>query len=520
MSWTRRGVLRGLLGSAAVASAGYSNTARASTLTPFTLPSANGQSFKILEIFQAGGASHRETFWAENPEALPTWKALSGVDWANDIGFDYSGPLPNPNFTLNMNCAVRLGPACHPIQGHDLYKRMRLIPVTHHIGAHRPAAYLGLTGLPMGRTRASGLGAAIQRHYGGPGTLASYVIDAADNFANYPMYAAASGIHGSQHRPLIIPVRTNTQMMSLLDRQNTTGAQDDLLDYYNTRYGQRLTYPGGHVGRSDGYATYRAAIDRALSSQTLKNTLQGTPLGNNPLTGFNGNSLAYGRTHRAISLAAHLLDSPGVRHVCVVERGRFNYDSHQGNYTDPDGLIRHATHQSGNAWSIMRALAELVDSGVLDLSNTLIWIRSEFGRTRNVGTQLGTNHWHRGQPNVLIGLNERDVRGYIRFPSNTYTAMTTAGCATGPVGGALTDGGYAEQPNGSALSNIRPTDVSAGVYMAAGLDPFHTDCFLPSETSVVPGTLAGAARTDIADALFGAAYNNTWGQQSQTQGSL
>ena len=181
-------------------------------------------------------------------------------------------------------------------------------------------------------------------------------------------------------------------------------------------------------------------------------------------------------TKTALQAAAFLLTRPPAeraRYVCVIDSGiepRFGlpYDVHN---------IEHPGDTGSNLWNTFKTLADLIndplavaDPNKLNLSDTLILITTEFGRTpyKSLGgvpnpTSLGRDHWPQAYTSVLIG-----------------GPITTRGVA-----GSIDDG-----LNELAVADLgfTPTDVHAAALLAAGIDPFESENYAVGQLT---GSLQG-----------------------------
>lgn len=476
---TRRSFLASLGASAALATAGRARAAVCSNvtldpLTDYTWPGARPR-YKILEILQLGGVSHRETTWVENPDAPPVWRALGSVAWST---IALSGQMPTPFDLFPMNGSVSLGPSCKPLTNTLIRDRIRTVAVAHHLDPHDPARAYVLGGRTFGRSQYFGLGAAIQRRHGGGPLPAAYVLDTGSPLV--ASYAASTGMHLAQNRPVVLPITdTDVGFLQRLDRSAEAGA-DELLAWYDCEYDADLTFAGTtQRARSAGYQAYAAARDAMDRWADLRGFLQAAP----PL--FVGVQQAQfspilNRTRTAIHLACWLLSQPSVHYVCVVDNGvprnGVNVDSHA-----TATLGEHATLHATNVWSTCRALEEEVVANQSLLADTMVLLHSEFGRANFGGT--GTEHWTRGYPMMLIGgpVPARGVRGGISFTGTPQGVATPAW-----------------------TSSHNPTDVRCAVALAAGLDPFHADLYAPADTTAASTTSLTTLRANLKSHVLGA----------------
>ncbi|HKA53463.1 MAG TPA: DUF1501 domain-containing protein [Candidatus Binatia bacterium] len=132
---------------------------------------------------------------------------------------------------------------------------------------------------------------------------------------------------------------------------------------------------------------------------------------------------------------------------------------------------------STNLWNTPQTLADLIndpaappDPNKLNLSDTLVIINTEFGRTpfKSLGgspdvTSKGRDHWPQAYVNVLIG-----------------GPITTRG-----VVGSISD---AADLGGVADITYSPTDVRAAALVAAGINPFESETFAVGQLSAPFGS--------------------------------
>jgi hypothetical protein len=476
MTWSRRKVLGGL-GVAAAASL-LTRGGAAATLRPLNSARIGCQTYKILEIFLQGGLSHRETLWVEQPDQAPIWRnlTLNTQEWTNEV----SPLVPPAGWTLSLPPPSNLvmGPGAFAIATHAIAGRMRLVATGHRLDPHEAASALTLTGLPLGRARGAGLGTVLQRKYGSvTDPVAFTIVPLGETLVN--TYMAEAGLHGATNRP--VQLRLGGSLLANLQRGSIPAAYkphvNDLLAYYEDRYSGRLDYPGAGAARSLGHDSYATALQRLIDAPILQAKLAGapplSPVANNPIAG-----LTPGR--QAIAIGCYLLQQ-GARYAGVIDQGILGgYDSHvEGSFA------RHALRANGNLYHLLAELARQVDDGVLDLDETLVVVRSEFGRTWNDTSVTGTNHWPHGYATLLIGgpITTTGVSGGMTFPDPAVDDCYAWGTS----------------PSGEPVS---PTDLRAALLLAAGVDPFDLDCLLPAETTMDGGSNI-ATRNNIIQHVLG-----------------
>lgn len=480
MTWTRRGLLKGV---GAVAAAGLIARTRAvadptRALDPIEL---NCATYKILEIYLSGGLSHRETMWVEQPDASPVWRNMAYITpsrWNTDVSSTTT--LPSAGWTFPVTGNVHLGPCALPMNGHALGNQVRVVATHHPLFPHEGGGALALTGLTPGRTRGAGLGTVIQRRWGSASNPVSFTI-VRESF--YGGLMSEVGVHSSAHAPIVL--RMPNDLVSLLTRPGITAsdlaALNTGLQYYEDRYKGRLDYPGAGPARSIGHDAYATSLRRLIDSPTLQARLAAGPsMGWFPENHLTGQT--FGR--RSIEMAAYLLNT-GARYVGVIDHGLvYGFDTHF--YPTAPSTDEHVLNANRGLFHLLHELREQVDAGTLNLSNTLIVIHSEFGRTRDdPANATGTNHWPLGYASLLIG---GPLVGKTQTGSLDFTPMA------GNHGGIAAGG-----PSGDGFT---PTDVRAGLLYAAGIDPFDPDCLLVDETSMNT-TSESVARQRIKQDLLG-----------------
>jgi hypothetical protein len=380
---------------------------------------------------------------------------------------------------------VRFGPAFSSVAWHPMMQRMRLVATRHDLDPHVAAGALTLGGLPIGRTRMAGLGAVIQRRYGSASDPVSFVI-APRAERTYTQFMAEPGVHGAANRPIV--VRLGTSMQTDLQRFWQPAAHlanvDALHAFYRDRFAARMAYPGVGPARSEGFDAYDAAMSRLLQAPALQARLAAGPSLTN-LPALPGESSSVGV---AIGMGAYLL-STGARYAGVIDTGVCEpYDTHYDNYGDLD---RHALVHNGNLYHVLSAIREQINDGVLDLDETLVIVRSEFGRYwSGQPNPRGTNHWPAGYCTLLIG-------GPVDAPG---LAGTLQDAGDDQADDLVARGG----PSGQGFS---PTDLRAATLLAAGIDPFDPDCLWVNETTYqLPGNPPldpAVARQEIASDVLG-----------------
>ena len=434
---------------------------------PWPGPTPN---FKVLELFLYGGVSPWETFF-HRPGLPDPWYGQLGE--INGLSWDCANP-PSPNTQTrpfsNDGGSVHLGPITKPIWRDYITDRMRLVVLKHGLKPHEAAIPYAVTGHVLGRPNFSCLGAAISHKHRtvSHNTPLGYVFIPnvgfnSDNFAAVD----ATGMHDGVHRPmrLVVGGSDDTFISQLLRPGLDETNRDDVLNYYRAWYRDRLRWQGdpAHESliRSKGHASYEASANTLLNSNNLHALLNTVDLSVNDRTEcpVGGTTMKPNRTATSIAAAAKLLTTPeasgGARYVNVVDGGinqpgGAGYDTHAGNIQDT----------SINLWATLEALASVIqdpaapDASKINLDDTLIVIKSEFGRTP-IPSGSGRDHWPEGYVNILIG-------GPVVAP--------TGGAKN--VIGSIDNNGYA-----SDTDYYTPSDLQAALHVAAGVFPFEAENF-------------------------------------------
>jgi hypothetical protein len=379
MNTSRRNFLRGATGALALGAAG---TARAAGgLIDRPVPGTTTP-YKVLEIFFAGGLSHRETLWVERPAP-----AGAPADWLGWL--PARGAHEGTSYKLGRAGGrdIHLGPCAEPLvrplaAGGRLKDRLRVIATGHEINGHPPAQDLMQQGAPSStsRDRASGVGAAIARHT----SLPSYVFynSRLTDPAVSAQSAAASGRHGEHNSPRLIPY-DNPEIVSLLGAPRDP-ERDALGSYYGRHYESGLTFASGQRARS-------VSLDRYLRSRQLALAGPEFALALSALTASSGETLWDNGTRRALLTSISLLDA-GLSSYCgVMDGGVVGDDSTFSQYDSHDiPLDQLAAVTTANVLNVLRTLREAVDAGTLDLDTTLVVLNTEFGRSFSQG--VGSHH--------------------------------------------------------------------------------------------------------------------------------
>ena len=357
-----------------------------------------------------------------------------------------------------------------------------MVVLQHNLEPHEAAIPYSLTGHVLGRPNFSGLGAAISHRFANPSHPLpfSYVLmpdggaTLNDNFQGM----ISTGTHGGEHRPLSLMVGpASVNLGTQLQRTGMSTQANDLLRFFRASYADKLR-TNSVVTRSKGYSAYSAGLDNLLSASSLATLLGSVSLNPANATGcasfLPGVPLsALDRTAAAVRAGAFLLSQPeasgGARYVGIIDgglrqAGGAGYDIHAGN----DGMEVTAV----NIFNVCSALASVIDTasppaaGKISLNDTLVVIKTEFGRTPAVsgsGETAGRDHWPHGYVNILLGgpITTRAIAGSIEFngPDRGQALPVT-------ISGSTVNAGH-----------FTPSEFQAALMLAAGIFPFQGENF-------------------------------------------
>lgn len=437
--------------------------------------------FKVLEIFLYGGVSPWETFYVRSGVSDPFFglgTQIGDLDWSGSCS-----NVPSPSGEINAfgsdsRGTVAWGPSTKPLWRSDIFNRARMVVLQHNLEPHEAAIPYSLTGHVLGRPNFSGLGAAVSHRFANSGHPLpySYVLmpdggaTVGDNFHGM----ISTGTHGGEHRPLLLMIGPSSgSIATQLQRTGMSSQANDLLRFYRASYADKVR-TNGVVARSKGYAAYAAGVDNLLGAPALATLLSSANLApaneaacasflpSGPITDLN-------RTATAIRAGAFLLSQPessgGARYVGVidgglVQAGGAGYDTHS------DNTLATGT----NIWNTCSALASVIDTasppaaGKISLNDTMVVIKTEFGRTPSPNGGAGRDHWPHGYVNIIIG-------GPI--------TSTSRGIA-GAIGFSGTEKGHALPVTISPtleLGHFTPSEFQAALMLAVGIFPFQPENF-------------------------------------------
>jgi len=443
--------------------------------------------YKILEIFLYGGVSPWETFYVRTGIADPFFgldTQVGDLDWSGSCTGVPSPAGQTSAFATDSLGSVAWGPSTKPLWSRsDIFSRARMVVLQHNLEPHEAAIPYSLTGHVLGRPNFSGLGAAVSHRFANSGHPLpySYVLmpdggaTVGDNFHGM----ISTGTHGGEHRPLLLMVGpTSGSLGTQLQRNGISSPANDLLRFFRASYADKLR-TNGVVARSKGYSAYTAGVDNLLNAPALSILLSSANLAPANATGCASflpavPLTALDRTSAAIRAGAFLLStaeaSGGARYVGVIDGGLMQaggagYDTHGGN-TLTTGV---------NIWNVCSTLADVIDNsstpaaGKISLNDTLVVIKTEFGRTPAPNGGGGRDHWPHGYVNILIGgpITSRGIAGAIGFDT--------------------TERGHARPVTLTPtleLGHFTPSEFQGALMLAAGIFPFQPENFGIGDMSV------------------------------------
>jgi hypothetical protein len=400
--------------------------------------------YKVLEVFLDGGLSFAEALWHVDG-AVPGWTEEAdwdAIDGTNRTAWDWDGYL--------------LGAATNPLSTYS--DKFRLVTMAHDQFPHPGAVPLSVTGKTLGRARMAGMGAPIERFFSTDAVPKSWVFydSGGDRAAGH---AAATGLHGAENRPMVMRTSISESADDIISELGEAryGPGDALSASLRSRFEADLAHREQMV-RSAAYDAYAGASNRSWGAPSIASQLSGTSLKTvGDITYLNNN------TRTALRAAAHVLSQNG-RYAMVVDDGVVHdYDTHTAS-----GLsqLEYATCQAGNLWNVLDELHALIQDNTIDLSTTMVVLNTDFGRI-DAKDANGTEHHQHG-----------------------YCALLLGGPIDGVLGNPGVSGSFNNEddliPDPTSVGN--PASLRAAMLLAAGIDPFHADCFDPQDM--------GSAETD------------------------
>ena len=440
---------------------------------------------RVLEIVLYGGLSPWETFWVGSGGNDTFTDHDSGMSvnvnmrGAGDLvrNFDWCDEVEDVDHVKffakdDSNQDVYWGPATQPLWDDAIMDSARMITFGHDKNVHELAMPLALTGLPLGNPRAAGLGAAISKVYRESALCTnqarpySYVLmpDDIDFYRNIVSSILSTGTHGGANRPVELTVGA-TGLGELFLEAEPDAQVRQAMDMLRKQYQKRLRWQGneGHQVRSPQFEDYRSSALTLENSSALHELL-----GGDTLVASEGQSCEAvpvstprNRTARSLEVAAMLLDpnQGNARYVGVFDAGFPSYkyvgapyDTHPA--ADYEGKHIHFT--MGNLYNCLSSLRQLIDQGAIDLSDTMVVLTTEMGRTPSlIGAAEGRNHWTDATVQVLLGCE--GPRGIV----GAIDPMTSV----------------AHAPAENSTEPFKAAHARAAILKAAGVNPVMHDTF-------------------------------------------
>jgi hypothetical protein len=394
---------------------------------------------------------------------------------------------------------IHLGPATAPLWHDDILKRMRVVVLQHDLLPHEAAVPYAATGLRLGRPQMAGMGSLVQTRStfvnGDRKTPTAFVClpDAISGSDNMQAFWSPGQLGGGQ--PIVLKFREGEGARAFLRRLqrehakdgNDTKLFDDLLTAYKGAYRGVMTAPPLAAGaapipfRSKGYAGYETALHMLQNAKELEQVLGRPQIGFDqelknsgcvvvpPELGGDASidttRLTVNTTRMAMTAAAGLLSPLGgdAEYACVIDNGLYGafgtgYDTHDA---------RHVELTFVNLYNALASLRGLIETGLLDLTTTLVVLSTEFGRTPHKTGAAGStappdgrDHWPQAYTAALIG---GPVRAVDDQPSDPFNPASFARVL-----------GRIDDVKGVAVdkSFFTATDMRAAAALAAGICPF------------------------------------------------
>lgn len=446
---------------------------------------------KVLEIHLLGGVAPFESFYfrpSPGPQTRGFNTEVTNLIWNNPTCAGTPSGLETQFFANDTKGKpIHLGPFAKPLWSRtDIRDRMRVMVLSHNLLPHEAAIPFALTGLRLGNANQASLGAAIsQRHQTLSPRALPYAYGLLPQFAGLNSLLAttmgAVGRHPGSTRPLVLRIGPGfATFLTDLQRSNMNATKDALLNQYRGQYRDWLRYQGvGPPTRSNAFRDYDTSVDALVGAASLSTFLGSIPTAipndaecaRTPTGSFETSS---NPTRTALQAAVFLLTrapAERARYVCVVDSGieplsTLPYDVH-----DSINENGQAGDTGSNLWNTFQTLADLInapgvpaDPNKLDLSDTMIIITTDFGRTpfKSIGNAVnlastGRDHWPQAYVNVLIG------------------GPITTKAVIGSINDAPDLAGLPDPPMGGMDFSFSPTDVHAAAMVAVGINPFESE---------------------------------------------
>src|SRR5580698_9942889 len=249
------------------------------------------------------------------------------------------------------------------------------------------------------------------------------------DFMDHRFNGGTAGILGLEHNPFLVSADPNAARLNVRDITPPTG-----ISAKRVSFRRRML---GAIDRLERHATVQPAAYHALDEhyKTALNmiTAPETKRAFEIETETTALRDRYGRTRFGQScLLARRLIEAGVRFVTITDTG---WDTHQNNFTALKSRLVPPIDQG-----LPQLLADLEDRGMLS-TTLVVWV-TDFGRTPNVNSASGRDHW----------------------ASSGFAVMGGAGVPGGAILGATDDEG------GKILRDEYFTDdIAATIYAKLGL---------------------------------------------------
>jgi len=258
-------------------------------------------------------------------------------------------------------------------------------------------------------------------------------------------------------RPLRIKIDEAERLTGLLGRPTLGAADarahhDALIAAYTQQYQQRLVFPGrSEAARSSRLADLAQASINVSHADAVAGVM--APQFFQPVNSVVCTDGNINIPLMSFKLAAHLLTHPSepASYVCVVDTG-LEEASGGGGY---DTHTENSAVQARNLRNCLQQLTAIInkpgehDPGKIDLSDTLIILNTEFGRTPlSQDNGDGRNHHPYGYATAIIGgpIDSRSIVGAIG-------------------------------PDGFASTFVKPSEQRIAALLAMGIWPFSPEAF-------------------------------------------
>ena len=477
----------------------------------FTSPYADmcipfaGQKKRVLEIVLHGGLSPWETFWVSEAGSGEGdfFTSLASDGTGSEVLVDMKGaeslvkefswcdmasgvtPMapPDPGVVKEFGVddegnKIYWGPATAPLWSDEILSHARVTTFFQENPPHELCMPTALTGLRLGDPRAAGLGAALSRAFideNGPGDRPYSYVLMPQNLGVYRGIVSsifATGTHGGANRPVELPVGT-TGLGNLFLESQPSNIKQAALEALREQYRARLHW-AGDAGDSfevpspqfNDYRFSAVGLENASALHELvgNDALKADP-GGACIAGESDEASLYTGTNftaKSLEVAATLLDpnQGDARYVGLMDSG-FRHASLAPYDTHNQNKDLHIPVTQSNLFNCLSHLRSLIDTGKIDLCETLVVLTTEMGRTPNLGEAgKGREHWPYGTVQVLLG-----------SPGESGIA------------GSISGGGVATAQGGS--SPYTPAHARAAVLKAAGVNPVANGFFQKSEIAKV-----------------------------------